>query len=108
MIGRAVFALVACAGVMHASAADPPGDRTRGFELSGPCASCHEGDGRSLGYRRYPRIAGQTYEYLVNALSEFRSKERHQAFAFQMWDPTLDLTDRDVRDLAAYYASLPW
>ncbi len=108
MIGRAALVLVACTSAIEGVAAEVPGDRNRGFDLSGPCASCHEGDGRSLGYRQYPRIAGQSYEYLVNALSEFRSKERHQAFAFQMWDPTIDLTDRDVRDLAAYYSSLPW
>lgn len=91
-----------------ARAEDLPGDPRRGFELSGPCASCHEGDGRSAGYRLYPRIAGQHRSYLVIALTEFRRRERHQAFAFQMWDPTSPLSDQDIRDLAAYYSGLPW
>lgn len=100
----AVLALIVC----EADADEARGDPRRGLELSVSCASCHEGDGRSLGYRLYPRIAGQHYEYLVNALTEFRRLERHQAYAFQMWDPTLHLTDQDVRDLAAFYAKLPW
>lgn len=96
------------AAACTAAAADRPGDPRRGFELSGPCASCHEGDGRSAGYRLYPRIAGQHESYLRNALAEFRRRERHQAYAFQMWDPTSDLSDQDIRDLAAYYSGLPW
>lgn len=102
------WALAAFALVATEAAGEPRGDPRRGLELSVSCASCHEGDGRSLGYRLYPRIAGQNYEYLVNALTEFRRLERHQAYAFQMWDPTLHLTDQDVRDLAAFYAKLPW
>jgi cytochrome c553 len=89
-------------------AGDGRGDAARGFDLSGPCAFCHEGDGRSPGYRLYQRIAAQDHEYRVNALSESRRQDRHQAFASRTWDPTVDLTDRDVRDLAAYYSGLPW
>lgn len=106
---KSAWASVALALAAGAAAAEETrGDPRRGLELSVSCASCHEGDGRSLGYRLYPRIAGQNYEYLVNALTEFRRLERHQAYAFQMWDPTLHLTDQDVRDLAAFYARLPW
>lgn len=100
--------LAVCAGAGVACADDTAGDPKRGFELSGPCASCHEGDGRSAGYRLYPRIAGQHRSYLLNALTEFRRRERHQAYAFQMWDPTSPLSDQDIRDLAAYYSGLPW
>jgi cytochrome c553 len=106
---RSAWAALALAPVGGVVAAEQTrGDPRRGLDLSVSCASCHEGDGRSLGYRLYPRIAGQNYEYLVNALTEFRRLERHQAYAFQMWDPTLHLTDQDVRDLAAFYSKLPW
>ncbi len=56
----------------------------------------------------YPRIAGQTYEYLFQSMKEFRTKERSQAYASLMWPSVAQLTDQDLRDLAAYYSRLPW
>lgn len=104
---RALVVLLGCV-TAGAGAADPPvGDPQRGYALSASCASCHDGDGRTR-FAMYPRIAGQHYVYLLNALKEFRTKERHQAFAFQMWDPALEMSEQDLRDLAAYYAQLPW
>ncbi|MCW5626093.1 MAG: c-type cytochrome [Burkholderiales bacterium] len=100
-----VVALALAAGV--GTAESSPGDPARGYQLSESCASCHDGDGRTR-YGLYPRIAGQTYPYLLAALKEFRNRERHQAFAFQMWDPVAPLSDQDLRDLAAYYSALPW
>lgn len=84
------------------------GDPVRGRELSGECAACHDGDGRTR-FSMYPRIAGQTYDYLLLSMKEFRSKERHQAYAATlMWPSVAGLSDQDLRDLAAYYSSLPW
>lgn len=102
----AVVAWISAVTPLHAD--ERRGDPKRGFELSEGCASCHEADGRSFGYRLYPRIAGQHYVYLLNALREFRNKERHQAYAVQMWDSVTNLSDQDLRDLAAFYSSLPW
>jgi cytochrome c553 len=110
MRALAFFALSMLAAAVAAESPvdiQPGGDPGRGHALSTSCASCHDGDGRSR-FGMYPRIAGQHYAYLLNALKEFRTKERHQAFAFQMWDPTLEMSEQDVRDLAAYYAQLPW
>lgn len=102
-------ATIACVLICSSvGAQEPRGDPARGFKLSEGCASCHEADGRSFGYRLYPRIAGQHYAYLLNALREFRNKERHQAYAVQMWDSVVNLSDQDLRDLAAFYAGLLW
>ncbi|MCU0869705.1 MAG: c-type cytochrome [Burkholderiales bacterium] len=115
-IGGVVAACVLAAIAVRATGADDPlaarrdfdrGDPVRGRAISASCASCHDGDGRTR-YKLYPRIAGQNYIYLLNAMKEFRTKERHQAFAFQMWDPALEMTEQDIRDLCAYYAALPW
>jgi cytochrome c553 len=106
LAGIVLAALLAAA---PATGAERRGDPKRGFAISESCAACHEGDGRSRGYRLFPRIAGQHYDYLVTAISEFRSKERRQTMALHMmWDATADLTDQDVRDLAAFYSGLPW
>lgn len=83
-------------------------DPARGRRLSGECAACHDGDGRTR-FSIYPRIAGQTFDYLLLSMEEFRSKERHQAYAATlMWPSVAKLSDQDLRDLAAYYSSLPW
>lgn len=82
-------------------------DPVRGRELSGECAACHDGDGRTR-FSIYPRIAGQTYDYLLLSMREFRSRERHQAYSGVMWPSVAKLSDQDLRDLAAYYAGLPW
>ena len=112
MIRAGVLAAAALAALLAAGpavAAENRGDPKRGCAISESCAACHEGDGRSTGYRLYPRIAGQHYEYLVTAIAEFRNKERRQTMALHMmWDATAKLTDQDIRDLAAFYSGLPW
>lgn len=108
-IPPAVAAVLAVALLPWAAAAERRGDAGRGFALSEPCALCHEADGRAAGYRLYPRIAGQHYDYLVTALKEFRGKERRQTMAPQlMWDAAARLTDQEIHDLAAFYSALPW
>jgi len=86
---------------------DRDGDPERGRVLAGECAPCHDGDGRTR-FGIYPRIAGQTYDYFLLSMQEFRSKERHQAYAGLMWPSVAKLSDQDLRDLAAYYSGLPW
>jgi cytochrome c553 len=56
----------------------------------------------------YPRIAGQSYEYLFLSMKEFRLRQRSQAYASLMWPSVAQLSDQDLRDLAAYYSRLPW
>lgn len=102
--------LLTVASAATAAPAERPrgGDPIRGRALSGECAACHDGDGRTR-FGIYPRIAGQTYDYLLLSMKEFRSKERHQAYAATlMWPSVAKLSDQDLRDLAAYYSSLPW
>ena len=95
-------------GAMAAFADDDRGaDPVRGRAISGECVPCHDGDGRTR-FGIYPRIAGQTYDYLLLSMKEFRSKERHQDYAALMWPSVAKLSDQDLRDLAAYYSALPW
>lgn len=50
-----------------------------------------------------PNLAGQTEEYLVKALNDFRSGERKNEMMSMM---AKTLSDADVANLAAYYHSL--
>ena len=65
------------------------------------CASCH-GD-KAAGLETFPRLAGQHRQYLVSQLQAFRSKARDNA---TMYIVVQHVTNKQIRDVAAYLASL--
>tara|TARA_Y100001949_G_C15988350_1_gene331624 strand:+ start:2946 stop:3272 length:327 start_codon:yes stop_codon:yes gene_type:complete len=80
------------------------GNAEAGRELaqSRSCVSCHGEDGSST-KPYFPNLAGQNEVYLVKMLTDFREKKRV--------DPTMNamagkLTDQDIANLAAFFASL--
>jgi cytochrome c553 len=66
------------------------------------CRTCHGKDGEGT-MPIYPNLAGQKQAYLEQQLKNFRSGRRQ---AQQMSIVAQDLSDQDIADLAAYYASL--
>lgn len=98
----AAFAVLAVAGMPCAAEADAEA----GLPKSAICASCHGPAGISP-VPTYPNIAGQNQLYLEYALRRYRAGERGGDTAGMMFTVTQALTDTDIRDLAAYYASLP-
>lgn len=89
-----------------AQAADTAkGDVQAGRALVYTCGGCHGVSGYTNAYPNYhvPRIAGQNYDYLINALTEYKKGERSH--------PTMraqgeSLSDADIRNIAAYLSSL--
>lgn len=81
------------------------GDAAAGKSKAAVCASCHGADGMAL-MPTYPNLAGQNEEYLVSALQAYRSKERQGGNAALMHAMAANLSDDDIANLAAYYASL--
>jgi cytochrome c553 len=92
------------AGVLSAMshAAFAAGDVKAGRAKATACAACHGIDGMSK-LPEAPNLAGQTEEYLVKALNDFRSGERKNEMMSMM---AKTLSDADVANLAAYYHSL--
>lgn len=97
---RAFFSLVIVLGfaLPQVSAA---GDPSAGKEKSQVCAACHAADGNSAN-PDWPKLAGQHEDYLIKQLMDFRSGHRENALMSPM---VANLTDEDIHDLAAYYAS---
>lgn len=96
---RVGLAVVVCAVATPALAGDPDA----GKEKSVTCVACHGEDG--LGTNpMYPVLAGQYEDYLVHALRAYRDGSRKNAI---MAGLATTLSDEDIEDLAAYYASLP-
>lgn len=100
------------AGVGTASAAEPapapakPDPNKAQKIVADVCAACHGSDGNSTS-TTIPKLAGQHYDYLVKQLENFKSKdgkppERASAIMGPM---VMTLSEDDMRNLAAYYAS---
>lgn len=71
------------------------------------CQDCH-GPGATRAKPAYPRLAGQYEKYLVLQLDLFKKRHRGgSAYAHLMHPVAAHLTPAQIRDVAAYYASLP-
>jgi cytochrome c553 len=68
------------------------------------CAACHGLDGNGGADPTWPRLSGQIPEYLLTQLQRFKSGARENPIMKGM---VAALSDQDMKDLAAYYASLP-
>lgn len=69
------------------------------------CAACHGADGRAV-IPGYPNLHGQNEQYLVSALKAYKNKERTGGLAVVMQAQAAMLSDEDIANLAAYFASL--
>ncbi len=81
------------------------GDIERGKIISYTCTGCHGIPFYNNTYPTYyvPRLGGQNEAYIVSALKAYRSGERHHA---SMRAQANTLSDQDILDIAAYFASL--
>jgi cytochrome c553 len=77
------------------------GDPANGKSLSATCAACHSVDGNSVN-PIWPKLAGQHASYIVKQLNDFKTGNRINA---QMTAMVASLSEQDMQDLAAYFAS---
>lgn len=76
------------------------GDLAAGKQKSAVCQTCHGVDGNSTN-AQFPRLAGQYSDYIVQALSEYKSGARTNPI---MAGFAANLSQRDMEDLASYFA----
>jgi cytochrome c553 len=79
------------------------GDAQAGKALSAVCSACHGAGGVGIA-PTFPNLAGQSATYLYVQLKTFKEGQRSDAIMGPM---AANLADADMRNLAAYYASLP-
>ena len=68
------------------------------------CIDCHGPDGNAPIDSTYPKLGGQYADYLAHALQQYRKEERQHAL---MTPQAAGLSDQDIADLAAFFASRP-
>jgi cytochrome c553 len=77
------------------------GDAAEGQNKSAACQACHGPDGTSV-LPIYPNLGGQQQSYLSKSLQDFRDGTRQDPIMNGM---AASLSDDDIEDIAAWYAS---
>ncbi|MGB0713169.1 MAG: c-type cytochrome [Gammaproteobacteria bacterium] len=95
-----IFSLMA-ASVLAMGSAHAGGDAEAGKAKSATCAGCHGANGVAV-IPMYPTLAGQWEDYLYEALKQYKAGKRTNPIMAGMVAP---LSDEDMRNLAAFYAS---
>ena len=108
VLSAAALALMLAAG--QAGAADLTAGQAAYEKFA--CASCHGADAKTSVMPSYPILAGQHEDYLLHALRAYKrgatgsttTNARSNAVMTAMVQP---LSDADMRNIAAWLASLP-
>ena len=66
------------------------------------CAACHGSDGNKPSTPDQPILAGQYYDYLVRAMTDYKIGRRNNAI---MKGFASQLSKKDIEDLAAWFSS---
>jgi len=97
--------LGACLAYSQAHAQTPVGDVQAGARKVSMCMGCHAIPGYRASFpeiHRVPMISGQSKAALVAALTAYRQGDRRHP---TMRGVARSLTDQDIADISAYYAS---
>ena len=93
---------VGISGMAHAAGeAVQPGDAKAGQAKAAVCGACHGPDGNSMA-PNFPKLAGQGERYLTKQLPDIKSGKRT---VLEMTGLLTNLSDQDLADIAAYFAS---
>ena len=76
------------------------GDAAAGKEKSATCVPCHGESGNSTD-PAFPKLAGQHADYIVQALTDYKSGKRNNAIMMGF----VNMSKQDMEDLAAYFST---
>ncbi len=101
LMKKVIFGLVVSLGVSGVAFAK--GDANAGKAKVATCTACHGATGVSLA-PNFPNLAGQGERYLVKQISDIKAGNRNVP---EMAPFVGQLTEQDIEDIAAFYASQP-
>ncbi|AOH36916.1 c-type cytochrome [Luteimonas sp. JM171] len=78
--------------------------QVKGEATGQSCIDCHGPDGNQPLDPTYPKLGGQYEDYLGHALQQYRSGARDHSL---MSNQAQGLSDQQIADLAAFFASQP-
>lgn len=100
-----LISLLVLVGIITASHSIAAGDVKTGAKLSQTCMGCHGAIGlrNASPVYKVPMLGGQHADYLISALQAYKNKQRSHP---TMQAQAASLSDMDMADIAAYFASL--
>ncbi|MDT8449544.1 MAG: c-type cytochrome [Wenzhouxiangellaceae bacterium] len=98
---RIAILIAALAPAAASAQAGVQGDAEAGQSKAGVCAACHGMDGNSQ-VPQWPKLAGQHEDYLARQTRLVRDRQRDVP---QMYPIVMNLTDQDIADISAWFAS---
>jgi cytochrome c553 len=99
------FAIVATVLIPLSASAQAIGDPVAGKAKAFACTGCHGLGGTKVAYPdvyKVPKLGGQHAAYIVAALKSYKGGER---FNETMKAQAAALSEKDMADIAAYYAA---
>jgi cytochrome c553 len=93
--------IAAAAALLTVTGAMAAGDPAAGKAKAAGCGGCHGANGE--GVKPNPPLAGKSEADIVTALKDYKSGKRANALMKSLSTP---LSDQDMANLGAYYASL--
>ncbi len=101
-MNRTVLSAVIVVGLFGVvGTAQAAGDVQAGKAKAATCVACHGANGQ--GVAPNPALTGKTDDQLVQAMKDYKSGKRDNAIMKGM---VSSLSEQDMANLAAYYASL--
>jgi cytochrome c553 len=100
LVHAVVLPVVLCAALTCTTAAFAS-DEVGKKKADEACAACHGPEGNKPITPETPRLAGQHYDYLVQALTAYRKGTRDNAVMSAMAKP---LTENEIQELASYFS----
>ena len=96
-----ILSIIGTTSLLAISVAQGAGDPAAGKAKAAVCAGCHGANGQ--GVSPNPGLKGRSEDELLQAMKDYKSGKRANAVMKSM---TVGLSDQDMANLAAYYASL--
>jgi len=93
------IALALCAAIPVQAKGNAESGKQKAAQV---CAACHGADGNKPSDPTQPVLAGQYYDYLVRALTDYKIGRRNNAI---MKGFAAQLSKKDIEDLAAWFAA---
>ena len=64
------------------------------------CAACHGMEGQGMAV--FPKLAGQSSDYIVNRLNAYKNKETVGAMSSTMWGQAAMLSDQEINTIGKF------
>ena len=102
-MSKRFFSVISAIGIAFATQSAYAADEIEAKTQA--CTACHGAKGVPIDPKTIPVIWGQEQSYLVKQLRDFRNGERNSAVMSPL---AKQLTEGDLRKIAAYFAAKPW